>query len=219
MILSPSLLACPMLKYQQAFDYVNTLSDTWLHLDIMDGHFVPNLTFGTPLLDECKKYPHLKLDVHLMVSNPDFYIEAWKDYNIHHLTFHWESYTHHDRLLKKAKDYFPSVGVALNPSTSVSMIPSYLYHHIDLLLIMSVNPGFYGQSFIEGTKDKVSLASTIIDGLGSKTQLQVDGGVSPKNIKDLTLRGASNFVVGSSFFSGDNIADWTNNYQLLKKSV
>ncbi len=215
-ILSPSLLACPMFKYEQAFKTVESLKDCWMHLDIMDGHFVPNLTFGAPLLDECKKYPAIKNDVHLMVTNPDFYIEQWKDYPIHHITFHWEACIHHDRLLKRAKELYPSVGLSLNPSTPIHIIPPYLFHHIDVLLLMSVNPGFYGQSFIEGIKDKVGMASTIIQSLGASTTLQVDGGVSSKNIHELNSRGATNFVVGASFFKGENSSEWIKNYQNLK---
>lgn len=218
-ILSPSLLACPMFKYEEAFKALTSLQDCWLHLDIMDGHFVPNLTFGAPLLDECKKYPSLKYDVHLMVTNPDFYIEQWKDYPIHHITFHWEACVHHDRLLKRAKEYFPSVGLSLNPSTALHSIPPYLFHHIDVLLLMSVNPGFYGQSFIDGIRDKVGMASTIIQSLGVKTSIQVDGGVSNKNIQDLKSRGASNFVVGASFFKGETALEWEKNHRALRDAL
>jgi ribulose-phosphate 3-epimerase len=219
MIFSPSILACPMLKYAEALQCLNDLGDCWLHVDVMDGHFVPNLTFGTPFLEECKNFPNLKLDVHLMVTNPDFYVENWKGMNIHNMTFHWEAYHHHDRLLKKIKDHYPSAGLSLNPSTAVHSIPTYLYQYIDLLLLMSVNPGFYGQSFIEGVKEKIGLASTIIDSYGAKTMIQVDGGVSSKNIKDLKNRGVQNAVVGAAFFSGKGPEDWKNNYHNLKKLI
>lgn len=214
-IISPSILACPMLEYKQAFQTLNKLDSCWMHLDIMDGHFVPNLTFGSPLLDEIKNYPKIKNDVHLMVNNPDFYIEEWKKYPIHHISFHWEACTHHDRLLKRAKELYPSVGIALNPSTPIQLIPSYLFNYIDVLLIMSVNPGFYGQSFIDGVFDKVAMASTIIKSYGFNTMIQVDGGVGTKNIKDLIKRGATNFVVGAGFFKGQNETDWLNNYKQL----
>lgn len=218
-IFSPSLLACPMFNYQEAFETVSSLENCWMHLDIMDGHFVPNLTFGAPLLDELKKFPKIKNDVHLMVTNPDFYVENWKNYPIHHITFHWEACTHHDRLLKRAKELYPSVGISLNPSTPVQTIPAYLFDHIDVLLLMSVNPGFYGQSFIEGTFDKLAMASSLIQSYGFKTTIQVDGGVGTKNIKSLIQRGASNFVVGASFFKGQNEKEWLNNYQQLLSSI
>jgi len=217
--LSPSILACPLLKLPEAVKLISSLNNCWLHLDIMDGHFVPNLTYGTPLLEGLKDQENLKLDVHLMVTDPTFYVEQWKDFPIHNITFHWEALTHHDRLIARAKELYPSVGISLNPSTPVHLIPDYIWRKIDLLLLMSVNPGFAGQKFIESTLDKLAQASTIIKSLGSAATLQVDGGVSTKNIKQLVLRGATNLVVGASFFKGNNSKDWEANYQELNQAL
>lgn len=200
MIVSPSLLSCDFLHLQEQLDLFKGQSDLWFHLDIMDGHFVPNLTIGTPVINKLQKATDLPLDAHFMVTNPEFYVEFWKDFGLHNFTFHWEACHHHDRLIAQIKQYYKSAGVSLNPSTDQSCIPDYLLKQIDLVLVMSVNPGFGGQSFIEGAFDKIKALAKRRKELGAHFQIQVDGGVSDKNCKELIAAGADNLVAGSYIF-------------------
>ena len=204
MIIAPSLLSADFLNLKQDIARFDGIENLWLHLDIMDGHFVPNLTFGAGVLKELSSITNHKLDAHLMVTNPEEYIQPLSKIGIYNYTFHWEAVTHHDSLIAKARDHFKSVGVALNPSTPVHVIPSYLLAKLDLNLIMSVNPGFGGQSFIEGTIDKILKLTQLKNDLGLSFQIQVDGGINDNNVKRLKDAGANNVVAGSYIFNEKN---------------
>jgi ribulose-phosphate 3-epimerase len=211
MIIAPSILSCDFLNIEKEIKSFDGIEDLWIHLDIMDAHFVPSLTFGKPVIKNMGNITSHKLDAHLMVTNPDFFIDDLKDIGIHNLTFHWEAATHHDRLIQKAKQLYPSVGISLNPSTAVETIPEYIFKNIDLILVMSVNPGFGGQSFIEGTFDKIRKLKEIKSKNNLKFEIQVDGGVNNKNAKDLSAAGATNLVAGSYIFKSDNYKKQINN--------
>lgn len=206
--IAPSLLSCDFLNLQKdldAFKDIGTHKDNfnlWFHLDVMDGHFVPNLTFGHPVIEQLGKVvlPHHKLDAHLMVTNPAFYIETLKSFNIHNVTFHWETTAHHDRVLASIKEHYPSAGISLNPATSVDLVPDYILSKVDLVLIMTVNPGFGGQKFIEAGLDKIKKLSERRARLGANFSIQVDGGVNDQNASKLIASGADNFVAGSYMF-------------------
>lgn len=203
-IIAPSLLSADFLNLAEDIKRFDGIDDLWLHLDVMDGHFVPNLTFGVPVLKNIHKITSHKLDAHLMVTNPEDYIEQYKSIGAHNFTFHWEAVTHHDRLIAELKKNYPSVGISLNPSTPIEKIPDYILKEIDLILIMTVNPGFGGQSFIEGCVDKVIKLSEIRLKQNLNFMIQVDGGVNDKNAKDLIDNGANNLVAGSYIFSEPN---------------
>lgn len=212
-IISPSLLACNFLKIQQEVETFNNVNDLWIHLDIMDGHFVPNLTFGPPVISKIHSISNQKLDAHLMVNNPEDYIDSLSAIGIYNYTFHWESVVHHDRLISEARKSFKSIGISINPSTPLSSIPDYIFKKIDLILIMSVNPGFGGQSFIDNTYKKISDLHKIKKENGLSFQIQVDGGVNDTNAKKLISLGATNLVAGSFIFNSDN---YTNQIEKLR---
>ena len=199
-VISPSLLSCDFLNIEKEIKVFENVKDFWFHLDIMDGHFVPNLTFGHPLVSLLSKKTSQKLDAHFMVTNPKFYIDTFKDYNIHNFTFHVEACENVLGLIKEAKKFYPSVGLSLKPSTSLSTITDEMFKAIDLLLVMSVEPGFSGQSFNENTYDRLKAVSEIQKRLKTNFMIQVDGGVSDKNAKKLIEFGANNLVSGSYIF-------------------
>lgn len=198
---SPSLLSADFLDLRSEIERLNEVEDIWLHLDIMDSHFVPNLTFGEVVVKNLKHITEHKLDAHFMVTNPDFFIDNFKDVGLYNFTFHWEAVTHHDRFIQKAKEIYPSVGISLNPSTPVSVIPEYILAKIDLILIMSVNPGFGGQKFIPEVTGKVEALATLKKKLGLDFVIQVDGGVTDQTAPGLIQAGANNLVAGSYVFS------------------
>lgn len=203
-IIAPSLLSADFLNLKTEVDRFQNLDNIWMHLDVMDGHFVPNLTFGTTVLKGLQGITTHKLDAHLMVTNPEEYILPFSTIGVHNYTFHWEAVTHHDRLIAEAKKHFNSVGISLNPSTDIRIIPEYLLKKIDLILIMTVNPGFGGQSFIEGCVDKIRFLNDFKNKHKLKFEIQVDGGVTDKNASDLVKAGATNLVAGSFIFSEPN---------------
>lgn len=200
-IISPSILAADFLNLKQEIEMFNSCNNLWFHLDVMDGHFVPNLTFGKTVLKNLKKVTNHKLDAHFMVSNPEFFVEDFKDVGLYNFTFHWEATNHPDGLIQHAKQHYKSVGISLNPGTPVTAIPDYLIKELDLILIMSVNPGFGGQSFIESAIEKVKFFKQFKDKYHPNLVIQVDGGINNKNAKDLIQAGASNLVAGSYIFN------------------
>jgi ribulose-phosphate 3-epimerase len=203
-IISPSLLSVDFLELKIELERLNQVDDLWLHLDVMDSHFVPNLTFGEPVLNKIKTVSKHKLDAHFMVTNPDFFIENFKNVGLHNFTFHWEAVTHHDRLIQKIKEFYPSVGISLNPSTPLSAVPHYIWSKVDLVLLMSVNPGFGGQKFIPEIVDKVIELDQIRHANQFNFLIQVDGGINEQNAGYLIQAGANNLVAGSFIFSEPN---------------
>lgn len=199
--ISPSLLSADFLHLADDMNRLNTIDNLWIHLDIMDGHFVPNLTFGPTVLKNLKTVSRHPLDAHFMVENPEDHLEWFRDVGLHNFTFHWEVMDHHDRFIDKAKSIYPSVGISLNPSTPISVVPKYIWGKIDLVLLMSVNPGFGGQSFIPEVSDKISELHALRKKSGFTFQIQVDGGVTNKNAATLIENGANNLVAGSYVFS------------------
>lgn len=200
-IISPSLLSADFLELKKDVERLNAIDDLWLHLDIMDSHFVPNLTFGEPVLNKVKTVSRHKLDAHFMVTNPDFFADTFTSVGLHNFTFHWESTVHHDRFISKLKGLYPSVGISLNPSTPLEVVPKYIFGKVDLVLLMSVNPGFGGQKFIPEIVDKVTALDKIRRENYFKFQIQVDGGVTDQNAHQLIKAGANNLVAGSYVFS------------------
>lgn len=199
-IISPSLLSANFLNLESEINAFSSAKNLWFHLDVMDGHFVPNLTFGPMVLDKIKTISKHKLDAHFMVTNPGDYVTWFKEVGLTNFTFHWEAVTHHDRMIKLVKENYKSVGVSLNPSTPVEVIPDYLLKEIDLILIMSVNPGFGGQRFLPSCLDKIKKLNDKKKKLKAHFQIQVDGGINNKNAPELVKAGAGNLVAGSYIF-------------------
>ena len=202
--ISPSILSCDFLKLKDEIVKFDSAENIWIHLDIMDGHYVPNLTFGPVVIKNIHKITGHKLDAHLMVNNPEDHAEWLTGSGIHNLTFHWEATKHHDRLIQFIKENYPSVGISLNPSTPVDHLSDEILAKLDLVLVMSVNPGFGNQSFIDYSLEKISKLDEKRKKLGHKFLIQVDGGVSDNNAKELISAGADNLVAGSYIFSSDN---------------
>ena len=202
-IIAPSLLSCDFANLQSEIEMLNDSDADWLHLDIMDGVFVPNITFGMPVIHFINKHAKKTLDVHLMIVQPERYITDFKKAGADILTVHYEACTHLHRTIQEIKVEDMKAGVSLNPHTPISVLADIITD-LDLVLIMSVNPGFGGQSFIENTYKKVKQLKKLINDSGSNTLIEVDGGVSNKNIKELSEAGVNAFVAGSYIFKSDS---------------
>ena len=202
-LIAPSMLASDFGKLEEEILMVNNSKADWFHIDVMDGVFVPNISFGTPILNVLKKCAKKPLDVHLMIVNPDNYLEKFAELGSSVLTVHAEACTHLHRTVQKIKSLKMKAGVAINPHTPISSLESII-NEIDLVCVMSVNPGFGGQSFIENTYQKVDDLKSLINKKNSKALIEIDGGVTSKNAKKLVEKGADVLVAGSFVFKSDN---------------
>ncbi|KGO88925.1 ribulose-phosphate 3-epimerase [Flavobacterium suncheonense] len=202
-IIAPSVLAADFANLQRDIEMINTSQADWFHIDIMDGVFVPNISFGMPVLEAINKHAKKTIDVHLMIVDPDRYIKTFKALGSDILTVHYEACTHLHRTLQAIKAEGMKAGVALNPHTNVSLLEDVI-NDIDLVCLMSVNPGFGGQSFIENTYKKIRQLKEIITRNGASTLIEIDGGVTDKNAKQLTEAGADVLVAGSFVFRAED---------------
>lgn len=202
-LIAPSILAADFANLQRDIEMINNSDADWFHIDIMDGVFVPNISFGMPVLSAITKHAKKTIDVHLMIINPDQYIKTFAQLGANILTVHYEACTHLHRTLQAIKAEGMKAGVALNPHTNINLLEDVICD-IDLVCIMSVNPGFGGQSFIENTYEKVQKLKELITKKGAKTIIEIDGGVTSKNAKQLVKAGANVLVAGSFVFTSEN---------------
>lgn len=202
-IIAPSLLAADFANLQRDIEMINMSDADWFHIDIMDGVFVPNISFGMPVLRDIVKHVSKTVDVHLMIVNPDKYLETFAQLKVDILTVHFEACTHLHRTIQKIKALGMRAGVALNPHTPVHLLEDII-QDIDLVCVMSVNPGFGGQTFIENTYQKVSALKNLINSKSSTTLIEIDGGVTDLNANELKKCGADVLVAGSYIFKSQN---------------
>jgi ribulose-phosphate 3-epimerase len=205
-IIAPSLLSANFLHMERDINMVNGSDAGWLHCDVMDGRFVPNISFGFPILTAAKKASRKPLDVHLMILEPEKYFEQFAAVGADYLSIHIEASPHLHRSLQAIKSYGMKAGVALNPHTPVSMLEEVL-PDIDLVCMMSVNPGFGGQSFIPQTLKKIATLKQMIQATGARTLIEVDGGVTIENAAAIIAAGADVLVAGNTVFSSNDPVD------------
>ncbi len=198
-LLSVSILNANFGNLAQEIELINNSEADWIHLDIMDGVFVPNISFGMPIVAEIKRFAKKPLDVHLMISNPDNYIEAFKNAGADILTVHYETCTHLNRTISHIKETGMKAGVCLNPHTPVNVLEEII-EYVDLVLLMTVNPGFGGQKFISNSFEKIKKLSNLCKSKNVSPHIEVDGGVDDTNIKMLADSGVNVMVVGSYIF-------------------
>ena len=206
--ISPSILNADFNHLERQIRNVEIGGADFIHCDIMDGHFVPNITFGPSIVHAIKKMTRLPLDVHLMIDNPEFFLDSFVESGANILTVHQEAVIHLNRTLNRIKELNCKAGVSINPSTPVNVLSEVL-EIIDLVLIMSVNPGYGGQSFIESSLRRVEELYNLRSKLGVNFLIEVDGGISLDNITSVSVAGADVFVIGTHIFQQENVTATT----------
>ena len=202
-IISPSVLSADFSSLKKDIEMLNASEAEWVHLDIMDGVFVENISFGFPIIESIAKYSTKKLDVHLMIVEPQKFTQRLADLGVYMMNVHYEACPHLHRVIQSIKQTGMKAGVTLNPHTPVELLEDILYD-VDMVLLMSVNPGYGGQTFIENTVAKTARLKAMIERKGCNTMIQIDGGVNYETGKKLVDAGADNLVAGSFVFNNDN---------------
>ncbi len=217
-ILAPSILSADFTNLSHQIRLVEMAGADWIHCDVMDGHFVPNITFGPFIVEAVNRITKLPLDVHLMIENPEFYIKDFIDAGADYITVHIEEVIHLNRVVNQIKELGAKTGVVINPTTPVQSIKD-IAEYIDLLLIMTVNPGFGGQSFIPNSIRRIHEAVELREKFKAKFLIEVDGGINSQTIKSAFLAGADVFVAGASIFKSDNISAATAELKNIISSI
>lgn len=199
-LISPSLLAADFTRLGEEIQMVNRSTADWIHCDVMDGHFVPNISFGLPVIEQLKKVAEKPLDVHLMISDPDRYLERFKEAGADILTVHYETCPHLNRTIGAIHELGMKAGVAINPHTPVQMLIDIM-GDLDLILLMTVNPGFGGQKFIQGSYKRLATLRQMVNTLSPSTLIEIDGGVNLETGRQLFLSGADVLVAGNFVFT------------------